>query len=139
MALHTCANKSPKNAPATILGANTPPPNVKEAAKYKDHPACIGKDVVLPVRSNQKMNAYLKEISSLCEISELNTHKARRTFGSTVTLGNGVPIHVIKEMLGHHSLKQTEEYALTEEEAIKSEMQILKGKLEGQATKRTRV
>lgn len=105
--------------------------------KYKDHPDCIGKDVVLPVRSNQKMNAYLKEISSLCEISELNTHKARRTFGSTVTLGNGVPIHVVKEMLGHHSVKQTEEYALTEEEAIKSEMQILKGKLEGQATKRT--
>lgn len=105
--------------------------------KYKDHPDCIGKEVVLPVRSNQKMNAYLKEISSLCKISELNTHKARRTFGSTVTLGNGVPIHVVKEMLGHHSVKQTEEYALTEEEAIKSEMQILKGKLEGQATKKT--
>jgi len=55
--------------------------------KYKDHPECIGKgkDVVLPVRSNQKMNEYLKEISSLFEISELNTNKVRRTFGSTVS------------------------------------------------------
>ncbi|MDM1514741.1 site-specific integrase, partial [Myroides odoratimimus] len=58
-------------------------------------------------------------------------------FGSTVTLGNGVPIHVVKEMLGHHSVKQTEEYALTEEESIKTEMQILKDKLEGKANKQT--
>ncbi|MEK6494405.1 site-specific integrase [Myroides odoratimimus] len=108
------------------------PKAVEIMDKYKDHPDCIGKDVVLPVRSNQKMNEYLNEIASLCEISNLNTHKARRTFGSTVTLGNGVPIHVVKEMLGHHSVKQTEEYALTEEEAIKTEMQILKSKLEGQ-------
>lgn len=61
----------------------------------------------------------------------MNTHKARRTFGSTVTLGHVVAIHVVKEMLGHHSIKQTEEYALIEEESIKTEMQILKGKLEG--------
>jgi len=113
------------------------PKAIEIMEKHKDHPACIGKDVVLPVRSNQKMNEYLKEIASLCEISELNTHKARRTFGSTVTLGNGVPIHVVKEMLGHHSVKQTEEYALTEEESIKTEMQILKGKLEEKANKPT--
>ena len=105
--------------------------------KYENHPDCFGKDNVLPVRSNQKMNEYLNEIASLCEISQLNTHKARRTFGSTITLGNGVPIHVVKEMLGHHSAKQTEEYALTEEQAIKTEMQILKDKLEVKATQDT--
>lgn len=97
--------------------------------KYENHPDCINKDNVLPVHFNQKMNEYLNEIISLCEISQLNTHKARRT----VTLGNGVPIHVVKEMLGHHSVKQTEEYALTEEEAIKTEMHILKNKLEGKS------
>ena len=113
------------------------PKAIEIMEKYKDHPYCIDKDIVLPVRSNQKMNEYLKEIAALCAISELNTHKARRTFGSTVTLGNGVPIHVVKEMLGHHSVKQTEEYALTEEEAIKTEMQILKGKLEGKTSKQT--
>ena len=80
--------------------------------------------------SNQKMNEYLKEIADLCGLDViLNTHKARRTFGSTVTLGNDVPIHVVKEMLGHSSVKQTEEYAITEQAAIGREMQGLKERL----------
>jgi hypothetical protein len=33
--------------------------------KYKNHPACINKGRLLPILSNQKMNAYLKEISDL--------------------------------------------------------------------------
>lgn len=98
--------------------------------KYKDHPTCKKNNVVLPVKSNQKMNEYLKEIATLCNISDnLTTHKARRTFGSTVTLNNGVPMHVVKEMLGHQSIKQTEEYALTEQETISREMNILQNKI----------
>lgn len=59
------------------------------------------------------MNEYLKEIADLWEISEtLNTHKARRTFTSTITLNNGVSIHVVK-MLGYYSVRQIEEYAIT--------------------------
>lgn len=76
------------------------------------------------------MNEYLKEIADLCGIaSALNTHKARRTFGSTITLNNNVPIHVVKEMLGHQSVSQTEEYALTEQVSIGREMQGLKQRL----------
>ncbi|CAI8876357.1 site-specific integrase [Chryseobacterium sp. IT-36CA2] len=46
--------------------------------KYKDHPACINNDRLLPVLSNQKMNAYLKEIADLCGINkELTYHIAR--------------------------------------------------------------
>jgi site-specific recombinase XerD len=42
---------------------------------------------MLPVLSNQKMNAYLKEIADLCGISkELTFHIARHTFATTVTL-----------------------------------------------------
>lgn len=99
-------------------------------AKYSNDPICIKKGTVLPARSNQKMNEYLKEIATLCEINgTLSTHKARRTFASTVTLNNGVSIHVVKEMLGHYSVKQTEEYAITEQATISREMEILKGKL----------
>src|SRR5690606_17430348 len=99
--------------------------------KYKEHPKCKEKGSVLPVYSNQKMNAYLKEIADLCGLQcTLNTHKARRTFGSTVTLNNGVPIHVVKEMLGHHSVSQTEEYALTEQETVGREMQVLRHRLD---------
>lgn len=97
--------------------------------RYKDHPICRKRGSLLPVNSNQKMNAYLKEISDLCEIDTLNTHKARRTFASTITLANDVPIHVVKELLGHQSVQQTELYAVTEQQAIGKAMQKLKKKL----------
>lgn len=80
------------------------------------------------------MNEYIKEIATLCGISDnLTTHKARRTFGSTVTLNNGVPMHVVKELLGHQSIKQTEEYALTEQVTISKEMDILENKISSES------
>ncbi|MFV8342628.1 site-specific integrase [Flavobacterium sp. XS2P39] len=98
--------------------------------KYKEHPLCLSRNAVLPVASNQKMNTYLKEIADLCGFTcELNTHKARRTFGSTVTLNNDVPIYVVKEMLGHQSIRQTESYAITTEQTIGREMNNLRSKL----------
>lgn len=98
--------------------------------RYTKHPVCMERGSVLPVKSNQKMNAYLKEIADLTGIdSELNTHKARRTFASTVTLANNVPIHVVKEMLGHHSVQQTEEYAITEQQSVGREMKQLQDRL----------
>ncbi|MCH7398021.1 site-specific integrase [Belliella sp. DSM 107340] len=36
--------------------------------KYKDHAECLASGNVLPVLSNQKMNAYLKEIADICGI-----------------------------------------------------------------------
>ena len=106
------------------------PQALKIVDQYKEHELCIKRGSVLPVASNQKMNAYLKEIADLCGLeSTLNTHKARRTFGSTVTLNNDVPIHVVKEMLGHSSVKQTEEYAITEQQTIGKEMRGLRQRL----------
>ncbi len=40
---------------------------------YDKHPQCVAEDTLLPVMSNQKMNAYLKEIADLCGISKLLT------------------------------------------------------------------
>jgi integrase len=49
-------------------------------AKYEDDEQCIIKDQLLPVLSNQKYNAYLKEIGDMCYIKkELKTHMARHT------------------------------------------------------------
>ena len=46
--------------------------------KYEDNAECIKKGVLLPVISNQRMNAYLKEIADLCSITKrLTTHVAR--------------------------------------------------------------
>lgn len=106
--------------------------------RYRKHPVCITRGSVLPVKSNQKMNEYLKEIAMLCDIhSELNTHKARRTFASTITLNNGVPINVVKEMLGHHSVRQTEDYAITEQETVGREMLELEDRLSIKSSKNT--
>lgn len=106
------------------------PQALKIIEKYKDHPLCRQRGTVLPVSSNQKMNEYLKEVATLCGFPfTLNTHIARRTFGSTVTLNNNVPINVVKELLGHASVKQTEAYAITEQATIGREMSILNKKL----------
>ncbi|UUC44212.1 site-specific integrase [Flavobacterium cerinum] len=107
------------------------PKAIEIMKKYENDPLCIKRDSVLPVRSNQKSNEYLKEISNLCVFTiELNTHMARRTFATTVALKNGVPINIVQAMLGHSSVTQTEEYALTEETSIADAMKDLKQKLE---------
>jgi len=69
-------------------------------------------DHVLPILSNQKMNAYLKEIGDLCEIDkELTFHLARHTFATTITLAKGVPIETVSKMLGHTNIRTTQIYA----------------------------
>lgn len=98
--------------------------------KYESHPLCSESGAVLPVLSNQKMNAYLKEIADTCGIDKpLTFHIARHTFATTVTLGNGVPIETVSKMLGHKSLKQTQHYAKILDNKISLDMQILRSKL----------
>ena len=58
---------------------------------------------ILPVISNQKLNAYLKEIADICGIKKnLTFHLARHTFATTTTLAKGVPIETVSKMLDHH-------------------------------------
>lgn len=33
--------------------------------KYKEHPECAKKNVLLPIPTNQKMNSYLKETADI--------------------------------------------------------------------------
>jgi site-specific recombinase XerD len=98
-------------------------------SKYKDHPHCQEKDLVLPVLSNQKMNAYLKEIADACGIHKtLTYHIARHTFATTVTLTNGVPIETVSKMLGHRNLRTTQHYAKILDKKIGEDMKGLKSK-----------
>jgi site-specific recombinase XerD len=84
---------------------------------------------VFPCFSNQKMNAYLKEIADLCSIKKnLTFHMARHTFATTVTLTNGIPIETVSRMLGHKSLKQTQHYAKIIDKKISEDMALLKQK-----------
>ena len=98
--------------------------------KYKDHPKVVNKDCVIPVLSNQKSNAYLKEIADRCNIKKnLTTHLARHTFATTVTLTNGVPIETVGKMLGHKNLRTTQHYAKIIDSKVEEDMKVLREKL----------
>lgn len=106
------------------------PPALAIMKAYQEHPQCTVEDCLLPVMSNQKMNAYLKEISDLCGITKnLTFHIARHTFATTVTLNNGVPIESVAKMMGHTSIKTTQIYAKVMDHKISSDMQRLREKL----------
>lgn len=97
--------------------------------KYENHPQSNNQEVLLPILSNQKMNAYLKEIAAICEIEkELTFHIARHTFATTVTLTNGVPIESVSKMLGHKNIKTTQHYAKILDKKVSEDMKILKEK-----------
>jgi len=97
--------------------------------KYKEHLNVLDSKFLLPVLSNQKMNAYLKEIADVCGINKnLTFHLARHTFATTVTLTNGVPIESVSKMLGHKSLKTTQHYAKILDRKVSDDMKALKNK-----------
>src|SRR5690554_2919589 len=67
-------------------------------------------DKVFPKISNQKFNAYLKEVADIAGIEKnLTHHIARKTFASTVLLYNDVLLETVSELLGHSSIKVTQE------------------------------
>ena len=95
-------------------------------ARYEKHPQCLNRDRLLPVLSNQKMNAYLKEIADLCGIQKNFTfHIARHTFATTVTLSNGVPLETVSKLLGHRNIKITQQYAKIVDRKVSEDMQSL--------------
>lgn len=97
--------------------------------RYQDHPQCENKGLLLPVLSNQKMNAYLKEIADLSDIvKHLTFHLARHTFATTVTLSNNVPIETVSKMLGHTNIKTTQHYAKVLDLKVSNDMAQLKKK-----------
>lgn len=106
------------------------PKTLEIIEKYKDHPVAGNKGSLLPVLSNQKMNAYLKEIADVCGITKtLTFHIARHTFATTITLTNGVPIESVSKMLGHKNIRTTQIYAKVVESKVSDDMKALKEKL----------
>ena len=105
--------------------------------KYKDNPETINKDRLLPVISNQKVNAYLKEIATVTGIKKtLTFHLARHTFSTTVTLLNDVPIETVSKLLGHKGIRTTQIYAKVVEKKVSNDMIKLTDKLSKNRTKK---
>lgn len=86
---------------------------------------------LLPVLSNQKINAYLKEIADLCGIKKrLSYHCLRHTF-ATMLLSKGVPIESVSKMLGHTNIKTTQIYARITNKKIEQDMMQVADKFDG--------
>lgn len=91
--------------------------------KYEDNAECIKKGVLLPVISNQRMNAYLKEIADLCGITKrLTTHVARHTAATVVFLANDVSMENVSKILGHSNIRMTQHYAKVLDSSIMRDM-----------------
>lgn len=87
--------------------------------KYK---GTLPEGKILPVPSNQKVNAYLKEIAAICGIEkDLSFHLARHTF-ATLTLSKGVSIESVSKMLGHTNIRTTQIYARITDAKISHDM-----------------
>ena len=79
--------------------------------RYEHDEACLARSRVLPTPSNQKMNAYMKEIAAVCGIDKvLTTHCARHTF-ACMAVEYGMPIDVLAKILGHSNTNMTRHYA----------------------------
>ena len=110
--------------------------------KYKDVP--IPGDKALPVISNQKMNAELKELCKLADISEpvrktfykgnerrdvtspkhelVSTHTGRRSFICNA-LAKGIPVNVVMQWTGHADYKSMKPYVDVADSIRVQEMQ----------------
>ena len=87
-------------------------------------------EYLFPTISNQKSNAYLKELADICHIRKRVTfHVARHTFAVTVCLENGLPIETLSKMLGHTNLRVTQAYARITYRKVTEDMKVLKNKL----------
>lgn len=93
--------------------------------RYSEFPSVADSDKLFPVLSNQKMNAYLKEIADVCGIQKnLTFHMARHTFATTITLYNGMSIESVRLMLGHRKISTTQIYAKTKDQRVSDDYDI---------------
>jgi len=124
--IHTNRKKTGTQSNVPLL---QPALNILE--KYKNHQCQEIQNKLLPVKSNQKMNAYLKEIAALCNIKKpLTMHIARHTFATTITLSNNVPIETVSKLLGHTKLATTQIYAQVLDTKVSKDMLALSRQLE---------
>ncbi len=87
---------------------------------------------LLPMYCNSYMNSILKEIARTCGISSaVHFHRGRHTYGSVITLSQGVPLATVSRMLGHRGTRMTERYAIVTDEKLDEDMRLLDSRITG--------
>ena len=95
---------------AKVPGGFCRVPLMEKAQALLKHYWAASRDYALPVIANGNYNAYLKEVAEVVGIEKnVTTHVARRTTG-VLLLNRGVPIETISQILGHSSVRTTQEY-----------------------------
>jgi integrase len=91
--------------------------------KYKG----IDKDGHLfPMPSYTTIRLHLKTIADKCKLGHyFSYHQARHTFGTTICLGNGIPIETVSKIMGHCSINITQHYAKVTERKIADDVRSL--------------
>ena len=80
--------------------------------KYVNHDYCNANNQLLPIKSNQKYNEAIKIIQRLAGFSNpTSSHSFRHIYASSVALSNGMDINILKTVLGHSSIRETEHYS----------------------------
>jgi site-specific recombinase XerD len=100
--------------------------------KYWNDTYCLQHGKLLPLRSYQHYNGYLKELANICQLSIIPTpHELRHTFATTVCLDHGVPLETVQVLLGHKDIRATMIYARVSRNKVKQNMQQLERELFG--------
>lgn len=99
--------------------------------KYWDDPYCVANNKLLPLRSYQHFNGYLKELGGMCQLSipDPTPHQLRHAFATTICLDNDVPIETVMKMLGHTNIRTTQIYAKVSKKKLSRNMSELQRKL----------
>lgn len=100
---------------------------VKIIEKYKNCPECKIKGTLLPPRSNQKVNAYLKILADKCEIDiNLIFHLARHAFRGIIRDAKIVEPLLRKTLMGHSTIRDIDAtyYDVKTEDLFEAKLKI---------------
>lgn len=115
-------NRGKTNQPSTMKLFDIP----KRLIEKYDDPAS---NYIFPVPSNQKVNAYLKELADICGIQKTITFHVARHSAASLALSNGMPIESVAKMLGHKNIRTTQIYAKITDMKLSKDMDNLEEKL----------
>jgi hypothetical protein len=79
--------------------------------KYRDHPVCVRRRILLPVPTNEEYNMCLKQIADEAGlIILLTTHIARYFFANVVMFDNKIHLKLIAGTMGQKSIATAAKY-----------------------------
>ena len=77
----------------------------------------------------------MRKIEKLCGIAHLHFHMARHTFATLICLDNGVSLKTLNKLMGHSSMRITQNYGEITNQRVSDEMKKLAKRTKGKKKK----